>query len=51
MSGKPIRKTKAADAVEADGGSIAGYASTWTREPDYAGDVVARGAFAKLTSE
>ena len=27
------------------GGSIAGYASTWTREPDSYGDVVAKGAF------
>ncbi|MBQ9004896.1 MAG: HK97 family phage prohead protease [Atopobiaceae bacterium] len=28
------------------GGSITGYASTWTREPDFYGDVVAKGAFA-----
>jgi len=34
---------KAAD----DGGVITGYASTWTREPDSYGDVVARGAFAE----
>ena len=30
-----------------DGGSIIGYASTWTREPDSYGDIVARGAFAE----
>lgn len=40
-------KTKTVD-VKADGnGSIAGYASTWTRTPDAYGDVVARGAFAE----
>ena len=32
--------------VKADNGSISGYASTWTREPDSYGDVVAKGAFA-----
>ena len=31
--------------VKANAGSITGYASTWTREPDSYGDVVARGAF------
>lgn len=31
--------------VKADGGSIEGYFSTWTREPDAYGDVVAKGAF------
>ena len=31
--------------VKADNGTITGYASTWTREPDAYGDVVARGAF------
>ena len=31
--------------VKADAGSITGYASTWTREPDSYGDVVAKGAF------
>ena len=29
-----------------DSGHITGYASTFTREPDWAGDVVAKGAFA-----
>ena len=34
--------------IKADSnGSIVGYASTWTREPDSYGDVVAKGAFAK----
>ena len=28
-------------------GSIVGYASTWTREPDSYGDIVAKGAFAE----
>ena len=42
------RLTKSVDVkVDADGsGSITGYASTFTREPDWAGDVVAKGAFA-----
>ena len=31
--------------VKADNGSITGYASTWTREPDSYGDIVAKGAF------
>jgi len=31
--------------VKADAGSITGYASTWIREPDAYGDVVAKGAF------
>ena len=41
-------KTKTVD-VKADetNGSITGYASTWTREPDSYGDVVAKGAFAE----
>ena len=30
---------------KADTGAIVGYASTWTREPDSYGDVVAKGAF------
>lgn len=30
-----------------EGGSITGYASTWDREPDSYGDVVAKGAFAE----
>ena len=33
--------------VKADSGSITGYASTWTREPDSYGDIVAKGAFAE----
>lgn len=42
------RLTKSVDVKvdAADNGSITGYASTFTREPDWAGDVVARGAFA-----
>lgn len=39
-------KTKTFD-IKADNGMITGYASTWTREPDSYGDVVARGAFAE----
>lgn len=37
------------DAIKTDGdtGTITGYASTWTREPDSYGDVVAQGAFAE----
>lgn len=37
-------KTKTFD-VKADNGTITGYASTWTREPDSYGDIVAKGAF------
>ena len=37
-------KTKTYD-VKADNGTITGYASTWTREPDSYGDIVAKGAF------
>ena len=37
-------KTKTFE-VKADNGTISGYASTWTREPDSYGDVVAKGAF------
>ena len=33
--------------LKSDNGSISGYASTWTREPDSYGDVVAKGAFAE----
>lgn len=33
--------------LKADNGSISGYASTWTREPDSYGDIVAKGAFAE----
>ena len=39
-------KTKSFD-VKADNGAITGYASTWTREPDSYGDIVAKGAFAE----
>lgn len=39
-------KTKTVEA-KADNGSITGYASTWTREPDSWGDVVKQGAFAE----
>lgn len=39
-------KTKSFD-IKADNGLITGYASTWTREPDSYGDVVAKGAFAE----
>lgn len=31
--------------LKSDNGTISGYASTWTREPDSYGDVVVRGAF------
>ena len=31
--------------IKAENGTITGYASTWTREPDSYGDVVAKGAF------
>ena len=37
-------KTKTID-IKADNGIITGYASTWIREPDTYGDVVAKGAF------
>lgn len=39
-------KTKTID-VKADNGTITGYASTWIREPDSYGDIVAKGAFAE----
>ena len=38
-------KIKSCEVKSADGGSIEGYFSTWTREPDAYGDVVAKGAF------
>ena len=44
--GKMTIKKKTFD-VKADHGKIIGYASTWTREPDSYGDVVAKGAFAE----
>lgn len=34
-----------ADEFGSDGGTITGYASTWDREPDSYGDIVAKGAF------
>lgn len=37
-------KTKTYE-VKSENGMITGYASTWTREPDSYGDVVAKGAF------
>lgn len=37
--------------VAADSGTITGYASTWIREPDSYGDVVAKGAFADHISQ
>ena len=46
-----MRETKSFD-VRADGtGEIAGYFSTWTREPDAYGDVVAKGAFSRAIAE
>ena len=36
---------------KADTGAISGYASTWTREPDSYGDVVAKGAFAECIAK
>ena len=41
---KMEKRTKTFD-VKADNGTITGYASTWIREPDSYGDVVAQGAF------
>lgn len=46
----PERRVKSV-AVKADiseTGSITGYAATFTREPDYVGDVIAKGAFSKF---
>ena len=40
-------KTKTFDIKADSNGMIVGYASTWTREPDTYGDVVAKGAFAE----
>lgn len=39
-------KTKTYE-VKSENGMITGYASTWTREPDSYGDVVAKGAFSE----
>lgn len=44
--GKKMVKTKSFE-VKAENGTITGYASTWTREPDSYGDIVAKGAFAE----
>jgi len=43
-----MKKTKTVNVKAAidDNGYIKGYASTWTREPDFVGDVVMKGAFA-----
>lgn len=43
-------KTKSYE-VKAENGTISGYASTWTREPDSYGDVVAKGAFAECIEQ
>lgn len=40
-------KTKTFEIKAQDNGTISGYASTWIREPDAYGDIVAKGAFAK----
>lgn len=37
----------AQDAAQVDGGTVTGYASTFDREPDSYGDVIAKGAFAR----
>lgn len=43
-------KTKTYE-LKADNGVITGYASTWTREPDSYGDIVAKGAFAESIAQ
>ena len=40
-------KTVTVKAQVDDNGYIKGYASTWVREPDSYGDIVAKGAFAE----
>ena len=45
-----MRKIKTID-VKAENGVIVGYASTWIREPDTYGDVVAKGAFAEYIEQ
>lgn len=45
-----MHKTKAFE-LKAENGSIKGYFSTWTREPDAYGDVIAKGAFANTFAE
>ena len=44
---------KTAQSVQAnpEQAGFTGYASTWTRTPDYAGDVVVKGAFAKTLAD
>lgn len=37
--------------VKAENGTITGYASTWIREPDSYGDIVAKGAFKECIDE
>lgn len=44
-------KKKTFDIKADSNGTITGYASTWTREPDSYGDVVAKGAFAESIAE
>lgn len=44
-------KTKTIEIKAAENGVITGYASTWTREPDSYGDIVAKGAFAEHIAE
>lgn len=41
------KQYKAAEAATIDGGTVKGYASTFVREPDSYGDVIAKGAFAE----
>lgn len=41
----------ARDAAQVDGGTVTGYASTFDRDPDSYGDVIAKGAFAKTLDE
>ena len=41
----------ARDAAQVDGGTVTGYASTFDRDPDSYGDVIAKGAFAKTLAE
>lgn len=41
----PNIRTKTAEGATGDNGTITGYAATWVREPDFYGDVIAKGAF------
>lgn len=45
-----VKTTGTATATD-DGTGFTGYASTWTREPDSYGDVVAKGAFTRTLKE